>query len=163
MNKIDKNKNIAFFVLWLAIVIFMSFGLLIATIEASDAYAVRSISVIGFFAYMLWFSGGKLGRAYRSMVGKYIDEHTSNGGITSFERILLWTLVVIVIYQQSQLRTDDRISDIAADAAADIFQDKECVTEDFLFNEYASREDIQEVIDKLNDRIWSLEYDRDNK
>lgn len=69
------------------------------------------------------------------------------------ERVLLWLAVAFLIYQNSNILTEDQVSDIATDVFSDVFSDKECVT----------KGKLEESVSKLDERIWSLEYDCDNK
>ncbi len=67
------------------------------------------------------------------------------------ERIILWLLVSVVIYQNTNALTEDKVADIATDVAADEIAEKVDL------GEYVIIDDVNVVFKKIGSRIDKIE------
>ena len=67
------------------------------------------------------------------------------------ERIILWLLVLVVIYQNTNALTEDKVADIATDVAADEIAEKVDL------GEYVIIDDVNVVFKKIGSRIDKIE------
>ena len=74
------------------------------------------------------------------------------------ERVLLWGLVVVVLYQNSSILSEDEVSDIASDSCVDVLADGEYVTDtNLIHRDYLVAEDVNEVFGRVGDRMDGIE------
>ena len=69
----------------------------------------------------------------------------------TFERVMLWLLVLVVIYQNINTLTEDKVADIATDVAADEIADR------VDFDKYATIDDVNVVFKNVETRINAIE------
>jgi len=71
--------------------------------------------------------------------------------VSYLERIILWLLVSVVIYQNTNALTEDKVADIATDVAADEIAEKVDL------GEYVIIDDVNVVFKKIGSRIDKIE------